>query len=445
MIRVDLSQTAPFVPASTLSALYPRVKAAHGTLEGATGAGAEFTGWLRLPTSYDRAELSRIKSAAGKIRQDSEVLFVVGIGGSYLGARAALEFILTSHYNLLRKNAPEIHFTGNSLSGDDLAALLAILGDRDFSVNVISKSGTTTEPAVAFRILRAKLSEKYGDAAKERIFATTDRARGALKALAESEGWETFVVPDDIGGRYSVLTAVGLLPMAAAGIDVDEVLRGAAEAQVRYAEKSPENPVWQYAAARNALYEAGKSVELLTCYEPSFQMTAEWWKQLFGESEGKKHKGLFPACALFTTDLHSLGQYVQDGARLFLETVVRFSRPRHAVTVPLDAEDGDGLNFLAGRALFDVNEAARRGTALAHMDGGVPLLTITADAMDAAGFGELVYFFELACGISGYTLGVNPFDQPGVEDYKRNMFALLGKPGHEKRRAALLKRLGEPS
>ncbi|HPE16817.1 MAG TPA: glucose-6-phosphate isomerase, partial [Oscillospiraceae bacterium] len=331
MIRVDLSQTAPFLPASALSALYPRVAAAHETLESGAGAGAEFTGWLRLPTNCDRAELSRIKAAAEKIRRTSEVLFVVGIGGSYLGARAALDFVLSPYHNALRNGGPEVYFTGNSLSGDDLAALLAILGDRDFSVNVISKSGTTTEPAVAFRILRAKLREKYGDAARSRIYATTDRARGALKALAKSEGWETFVVPDDIGGRYSVLTAVGLLPMAAAGIDVDRVLRGAAEAQARYAEKSEENPVWQYVAARNALYEAGKSVELLTCYEPSFQMTAEWWKQLFGESEGKGHRGLFPASALFTTDLHSLGQYVQDGARLFLETVVRFTRPRHPV------------------------------------------------------------------------------------------------------------------
>ena len=370
------------------------------------------------------------------------MLVVIGIGGSYLGARAVVELLKSPNYNLKRKNTPDILFTGNTLSTDAVLETLSLIGDRDFSINVISKSGTTTEPAVAFRIFRAALEAKYGiKGARARIYATTDRAKGALKGLADQEGYETFVVPDDVGGRYSVLSAVGLLPIAVTGVDIEALMAGAREAMDAFSLHSPENPVWQYVAARNALYEAGKKVEILACYEPCFRFMGEWWKQLYGESEGKNGKGLFPASVEFTADLHSMGQYIQQGERILLETVVRFDRPRGSLTLEAEANNADGLNFLAGRDLKFICDQAMRGTRLAHVDGGVPNILIEADTVDEKTAGELLYFFELACGISGYVLGVNPFDQPGVEAYKKNMFALLGKPGYEDLRAELDARL----
>ena len=409
-------------------------------LEG-NGPGGDFTGWVTLPRDYDSAELVRIKAAAEKIRSDSDVLVVIGIGGSYLGARAVIELMSSADRRLVR-GRPEIFFAGNGLSSDELAGIIDYLDGKDFSVNVISKSGTTTEPAVAFRIFKALLEEKYGKAgARGRIYATTDARKGALKGLADAEGYEEFVVPDAVGGRYSVLTAVGLLPIAAAGIDVDRLLSGARELMEALAVPGRDNLAWQYAAARNALYDAGKAVELLVGYEPSFRFFAEWWKQLYGECEGKEHKGLFPASVEFTADLHSMGQYIQQGQRILLETVVRFSRSRRSVAIPHDPDNVDGLNFLSGKSLDFVAEQAMRGTLLAHVDGGVPNLVLEAGGRDEASIGALIYFFEFACGVSGYLLGVNPFDQPGVEAYKKNMFALLGKPGYEALRAELEQRL----
>ena len=390
---------------------------------------------------YDREEFARIQAAAERIRSDSQALVVIGIGGSYLGARAVVELLHSPNFNLTHKGGPDIYFAGNGLSSDAMLEVIELVKDKDFSINVISKSGTTTEPAVAFRIFKALLEEKYGkEGARRRIYATTDAHKGALKGLADAEGYEEFVVPDAVGGRYSVLTAVGLLPIACAGVDIAALMEGAARAMKELSIPGMDNPAWQYAAARHALYESGKSVELLACYEPSFRFFAEWWKQLYGESEGKEGKGLFPASVEFTADLHSMGQYIQQGQRLMFETVVRFE-PKGTFLIPDDPENVDGLNFLSGKPLSFVAEQALRGTILAHVDGGVPNLVVTAPARDAQSVGWLIYFFEYACGLSGYLLEINPFDQPGVEAYKNNMYALLGKPGYEDRKAELEARL----
>ena len=417
---------------------------AHAWLQEASGRGNDFVGWVNLPRDYDREEYQRVKAAARKIQSDSKALVVVGIGGSYLGARSAIELLCSHNYNLKRKDTPNIYFAGNGLSGDALQEIIDLVGEDDFSVNVISKSGTTTEPAVAFRFFKELLEQKYGRAeAAKRIYATTDKARGALKSLADAEGYETFVVPDDVGGRYSVLTAVGLLPIAVAGVDLDEVMRGAADMMETCRRADLElNPAWQYAAARSDLYAQGKKIEILAGYEPRFRFFAEWWKQLYGESEGKEHKGLFPASVEFTADLHSMGQYIQQGERHLFETVVRFGPSACRLCVPYDEADGDGLNFLAGKDMDFIATQAMDGTLLAHVEGGVPNLIIRAGEINAYTYGELVYFFEYACGLSGYLLGVNPFDQPGVEAYKKNMFALLGKPGYEEMGAALREKLG---
>ena len=445
VIKVDLTSISDFVSQEALDAMAPRVAEAHQTLEAGTGAGNDFLGWRELPANYDKEEFARIKKAAAKIQSDSEALVVIGIGGSYLGARAVIDLIQSPNYNLKKKNTPDIFFAGNTLSTDAVLEVLELVGDRDFSVNVISKSGTTTEPAVAFRIFKAALEQKYGkEGARGRIYATTDAHKGALKGLADAEGYEEFVVPDNVGGRYSVLTAVGLLPIAVAGIDIDELMAGAADAMTAFsADKSMANPVWKYVAARNCLYESGKKVELLACFEPAFRFMSEWWKQLYGESEGKEGKGLFPASVEFTADLHSMGQYIQEGERLMFETVVRYDKPHGQLVIGEDADNVDGLNFLAGKDLHFVCEQAMRGTRLAHVDGSVPNILIEADTISARSTGELIYFFELACGVSGYVLGVNPFNQPGVEAYKKNMFALLDKPGYADLRADLLKRLGD--
>ena len=445
VIKVDLTSISDFVSQEALDAMAPRVAEAHQTLEAGTGAGNDFLGWRELPANYDKEEFARIKKAAAKIQSDSEALVVIGIGGSYLGARAVIDLIQSPNYNLKKKNTPDIFFAGNTLSTDAVLEVLELVGDRDFSVNVISKSGTTTEPAVAFRIFKAALERKYGkEGARGRIYATTDAHKGALKGLADAEGYEEFVVPDNVGGRYSVLTAVGLLPIAVAGIDIDELMAGAADAMTAFsADKSMANPVWKYVAVRNCLYESGKKVELLACFEPAFRFMSEWWKQLYGESEGKEGKGLFPASVEFTADLHSMGQYIQEGERLMFETVVRYDKPHGQLVIGEDADNVDGLNFLAGKDLHFVCEQAMRGTRLAHVDGGVPNILIETDTISARSTGELIYFFELACGVSGYVLGVNPFNQPGVEAYKKNMFALLDKPGYADLRADLLKRLGD--
>ena len=442
MLNLDLSNVAQFLPGGWRTGQEPGLKKAHDYVLGGTGAGGEYTGWVRLPADYDREEFARIQKAAAKIRSDSKALVVIGIGGSYLGARAVIETLTSNNYNLTHKDGPAVYFAGNGLSADAMNEVIELVKDVDFSVNVISKSGTTTEPAVAFRIFKALLEEKYGkEGAKGRIYATTDAKRGALKGLADKEGYETFVVPDAVGGRYSVLTAVGLLPIAAAGIDIDALMSGAREEMELLAKPGMDNPAWQYAAARHALYDAGKRIEILAGYEPSFRFFGEWWKQLFGESEGKQGKGLFPASVEFTADLHSMGQYIQQGERLMIETVVRFDAARSKITIPDDPENVDGLNFLSGRSLGFVAEQAMRGTILAHVDGGVPNILLTAPARDERSLGGLIYFFEFACGLSGYLLEVNPFDQPGVEAYKNNMYALLGKPGYEAQKAALEKRL----
>lgn len=445
MLTVNLDKLSPFFSETErdaiLAAHVPNLAAAQIALLEGTGAGGEFTGWVHLPARCDASEFTRVKAAASKIRSDSAVLVVIGIGGSYLGARAVIELLASPNYNLTPGNL-QIFFAGNSLSPDALNELIDLIGGRDFSVNVISKSGTTTEPAIAFRIFKSLLEEKYGkQGAKGRIYATTDKAKGALKALADAEGYAQFVVPDEIGGRYSVLTAVGLLPIAAAGIDIDALMDGARRGMERMAVPGADNPAWQYAAARSALYTRGKKTELLACYEPSFRFFAEWWKQLYGESEGKNGLGIFPASVEFTADLHSMGQYIQDGERTLFETVVAIRVAKTARAIPYDPDNADGLNFLAGLDLNAVNVKAAQGTLLAHVDGGVPNLGITVDARDPVSVGELIYFFEFSCGLSGYLLGVNPFDQPGVEDYKKNMFALLGKPGFEVRRMELMHRL----
>ena len=411
---------------------------AHKMLHDGTGKGSDFLGWVDLPVNYDKAEFEAIKKAADKIKSDSQALIVIGIGGSYLGARAAIEFCKSSNYNLLAKDTPQIFFTGNTISSSSVADVMSLVESKDFSVNVISKSGTTTEPAVAFRVFKELLEKKYGkEEAAKRIYVTTDKAKGTLKSLADKEGYQTFVVPDDVGGRYSVLTAVGLLPIAAAGIDIDALMQGAADAREKYSVPSLENDCYKYAAIRNLLYRAGKKVEMFVGYEPSFTLMCEWLKQLYGESEGKENKGIYPSSAIYSTDLHSLGQYVQEGERMLFETVVYFDKVKADVNIEVDPENVDGLNFLAGKTVSFVNRKAFEGTLLAHTDGDVPNIVLEVEQMDEYNLGELIYFFEKACAISGYVLGVNPFDQPGVESYKKNMFALLGKPGYEDMKAEL--------
>ncbi|MCF2661579.1 glucose-6-phosphate isomerase [Pseudoflavonifractor phocaeensis] len=441
MLKLDCSKLSGFLSQDYVSSRQAGLEKAAAMLANHDGPGGDFTGWVTLPRDYDKEEFARIKAAAQKIQQQSQVLVVIGIGGSYLGARAVIELLASPNYNLKKKDTPDIYFAGNGLSTDALLELISLIGDRDFSVNVISKSGTTTEPAVAFRIFKGMLEEKYGkEGARERIYATTDKARGALKGLADGEGYEEFVVPDDVGGRYSVLTAVGLLPIAAAGIDIEALMAGAAQAMTELAVPGLDNPAWQYAAARHALYQSGKKVELLACYEPPFRFFAEWWKQLYGESEGKDGKGIFPASVEFTADLHSMGQYIQEGERLMFETVVKFA-PKGEFIIPTDPDNADGLNFLAGKPLSFVAEKAMRGVILAHVDGGVPNILLELPAISESSVGWLIYFFEYVCGLSGYLLEVNPFNQPGVEAYKKNMFALLGKPGYEELKAELEARL----
>ncbi|SFG02905.1 glucose-6-phosphate isomerase [Halobacillus alkaliphilus] len=445
-VRFDYDKALPFLGEHELEYMQDAVTLAHEALHEKKGAGSDFLGWLDLPEDYDKEEFERIHQAAEKIKSDSDVLLVIGIGGSYLGARAALEMLNHSFYNELAsddRNTPQVFFVGNSISAPYLNELFDVLKDKDVSINVISKSGTTTEPAIAFRLFRKFLEDKYGvDEARKRIYATTDKEKGALKTLASEQGYETFVVPDDVGGRYSVLTAVGLLPIAASGIDVNEMMKGAQSArQELSSSKLSENPAYQYAAVRNVLYNKGKTIEMLVNYEPSLQYFGEWWKQLFGESEGKDQKGIFPASANFSTDLHSLGQYVQDGRKDLFETVLHVEQPASDIMIEEEEQNLDGLNYLAGKTVDQVNEKAYQGTMLAHTDGQVPNLILHLPERNAYTFGYLVYFFEKACAISGYLLGVNPFDQPGVEAYKKNMFALLGKPGFEEEKEQLEKRL----
>lgn len=444
-LRLNTKYVMPFLPDGALENIAGEVKSANDALYAGTGKGSDFLGWLTLPQDYDKDEFARIKSAAKKIQDNSDVLVVVGIGGSYLGARAAIEFVKSQNYNLLKKDTPDIYFAGNTISSRAVAELERMIGDRDFSVNVISKSGTTTEPAVAFRILRELLEKKYGkDGAKERIFATTDKEKGTLKKFADSEGWQTFVVPDNVGGRYSVLTAVGLLPIAVAGIDIDALMQGARDAMEKYFSGDVmKDDCCKYAAIRNILYRSGRKIEMMISYEPSYTMMNEWFKQLFGESEGKDGKGIFPASAVFSTDLHSMGQYIQQGERTLFETVVTFKNSVDEVYIENDKDNVDGLNFLAGKSISFVNQKAFEGTVLAHTDGNVPNIVIELDNMDEHDLGELIYFLEKACALSGYVLGVNPFDQPGVESYKKNMFALLGKPGYEAQKVELEKRINE--
>lgn len=445
-VRFDYDKALDFFGKHELDYLKDPVKLAHEMVHNKTGAGHDFLGWVDLPEAYDKEEFARIKKSAEKIKADSDILLVIGIGGSYLGARAAIEMLNHSFYNILpkdKRNTPQVIFVGNSISSTYMHDLFDLLEGKDVSINVISKSGTTTEPAIAFRIFRKYLEEKYGvDEAKKRIYATTDKEKGALKTVATEQGYESFVIPDDVGGRYSVLTAVGLLPIAASGVDIDEIMAGAQKAQADLSEADLENnPAYQYAAVRNVLYNKGKTIEMLINYEPALQYFAEWWKQLFGESEGKDFKGIYPSSANFSTDLHSLGQYVQEGRRDIFETVLHVETPKHDITLEKEDQDLDGLNYLAGETVDFVNEKAYQGTMLAHTDGQVPNLILHLPKLDAYTLGYVVYFFEKACAISGYLLGVNPFDQPGVEAYKKNMFALLGKPGFEEEKVELEKRL----
>jgi len=445
-ITFDYSKATEVVRADEIKNMEGITKAAKDLLVSGQGAGNDFLGWIDLPVNYDKEEFVRIQKAAEKIKSDSEVLLVVGIGGSYLGAKAAIDFLGHSFANCVSKEVrktPEIYFVGNSISSKYAKDLLDVIGDRDFSVNVISKSGTTTEPAIAFRIFKKMLEEKYGEEeAAKRIYATTDKARGALKNLAAEKGYETFVIPDNVGGRFSVATAVGLLPIAVSGADIQAMMDGMAAAREE-ALQAPfaENIAMQYAAIRNILLRKGKAIEVLVNYEPSLHFVSEWWKQLYGESEGKDQKGIFPAAVDFSTDLHSMGQFIQDGARILFETVLNVEESPAEIVIEEEAVDLDGLNYLAGKTVDFVNKSAMNGTVLAHNDGGVPNLRINIPKQDEYSLGQLFYMFEFACGVSGYILGVNPFNQPGVEDYKRNMFALLGKPGYEKEREELLKRL----
>ena len=443
MIQMDLSHIRQFIPLPYEEARAAQLRLAHNHLQHGDGAGGEFTGWVHLPRQYDREEFARIQAAARKIQQDSQALVVIGIGGSYLGARGVIECLCSPNYNLKKKDTPNIYFIGNGLSSDALTEVMELVDGVDFSVNVISKSGTTTEPAVAFRFFRELLEKKYGaEGAASRIYATTDAHKGALKSLADQKGYEEFVVPDNIGGRYSVLTAVGLLPIAVAGIDIDALMAGAADMMGTCALADINaNPTWQYAGARYEMYRTGKKIELLAAYEPCFRFMSEWWKQLYGESEGKENKGLFPASVEFTADLHSMGQYIQQGERHLFETVVRFGASKNENPVPFDEGNGDGLNFLAGKSMDFICRQAMDGTLLAHVEGGVPNVTLQTGSLNEQTLGGLIYFFEYACGLSGYLLDVNPFDQPGVEAYKKNMFALLGKPGYEELRSELLRKL----
>ena len=442
-LKLNLNYVGKYADKEKFDSMRSEVSAAHKMLTEGTGLGSDFLGWLDLPVNYDKDEFRRIKESAEKIKKDSEVLVVLGIGGSYLGARAVIEFIKSNNYNLLKKDTPDIYFGGNTISSSAVAELMQLIDGRDFSINVISKSGTTTEPAIAFRIFKEILEKKYGkEEAAKRIYVTTDRQKGALKALADAEGYETFVVPDDVGGRYSVLTAVGLLPIAVAGIDIDALMQGAADAREAYASDDLDNnDCYRYAAVRNMLYRDGKAIEMLAAYEPSMTLWCEWFKQLFGESEGKDGKGLFPASAIFSTDLHSLGQYIQQGERCLFETVLWVKEPKTDVEIGFEEANGDGLNFVAGKTVHYVNRKAFEGTVLAHSDGDVPNIILELDKQDEYNLGYMIYFFEKACGLSGYLLGVNPFDQPGVESYKKNMCALLGKPGYEAAKAALEARL----
>ena len=430
-VKVDISRLNGFIENDAIDSLAPEVQKASEDLKNGTGRGNDFIGWVNLPFDYDKAEFDRIKAAAQKIRSDSDILVVIGIGGSYLGARAVIELLGSQYFNDF--SPLKIYFAGNNISGDRLAKTLALCRGHRFSVNVVSKSGTTTEPAIAFRAFKGLLEEQYGhDEAARRIYATTDRARGTLKTLADREGYECFVIPDNVGGRYSVLTAVGLLPIAAAGFDIDKLMQGAQAAAREYdTAKIDGNACYTYAAARTALYRSGKSIETLASFEPDFAMFAEWYKQLFGESESKEKKGLMPTSIICSTDLHSMGQFMQDGSRIMFESFVRFAQPAGDYEVKAESEDFDGLNYLAGRKMSYINDCAMRGTMLAHLEGGVPCIDISAGELNEKSVGELIYFFERACAVSGYMLGVNPFDQPGVESYKKNMFALLGKPGYE--------------
>ena len=445
-ITLDYSKAGRFVRAEEVTNMKVQVEAAKKVLFDRSGAGNDFLGWIDLPVDYDKEEFARIQKAAEKIRNDSEVLLVIGIGGSYLGARAAIEFLRHSFYNMIpkeKRGTPEIYFVGNSISTRYISHLIDVIGDRDFSINMISKSGTTTEPAIAFRVFKEMLEKKYGkEEAAKRIYATTDKARGALKNLATEEGYESFVVPDDVGGRFSVLTAVGLLPIAVSGADIVKLMEGAASGR-EMALNAPyeENDAVLYAALRNILHRKGKSTEILANYEPSLHYVSEWWKQLYGESEGKDHKGIFPASVDLTTDLHSMGQFIQDGARIMFETVLEVEECEQEIVMGEEPVDLDGLNYLAGKNVDFINKSAMNGTILAHTDGEVPNLLVKIPRQDEFSLGQLFYFFEFACGVSGYMLGVNPFNQPGVESYKKNMFALLGKPGYEKEREELLKRL----
>ena len=443
---VDLSKAAPYLKSHEVAYMQETINQAHNKLHNGTGAGNDFLGWIDLPVDYDKGEFERIKQAAKKIQDNSDVLIVIGIGGSYLGARACIDALSHTFYNSLSKEqrkTPEVYYVGNNISGTYLKDLLDVCEGKEVSVNVISKSGTTTEPAIAFRVFKEFMENKYGkEAAKERIFATTDKARGALLTLAQEEGYETFVIPDDVGGRFSVLTPVGLLPIAVAGISIDDLMKGAADAREEYLNPNvEENECYKYAAVRNALLRKGKTTEIIVNYEPCLQYFGEWWKQLYGESEGKDGKGLYPSSVNFSTDLHSLGQYIQDGQRMLFETVINVENPRKDVTLQEEASDLDGLNYLAGKTMDFVNKKAFEGTILAHVDGGVPNVVVNMPSIDAYNMGRMIYFFEKACGVSGYLLGVNPFDQPGVEEYKKNMFALLGKKGFEALRETLLARL----
>ena len=441
-LKLECGYLKGFIGEHEYAAMASQVESAHALLASGKGPGNDFLGWVDLPTNYDKEEFARIKAAAERIKKNTDVFIVIGIGGSYLGARAAIEFLKSEHYNALKKDTPDIYFTGNSISSTALAELVEICEGKDISINMISKSGTTTEPAIAFRVFREILEKKYGkEEAKKRIFCTTDKARGTLKHLADEEGYETFVVPDDVGGRYSVLTAVGLLPIAVAGADIDALMAGAQKAQAAYNNPNmEENDCYKYAAIRNILYNKGKTTEVMVSYEPCYTLMNEWWKQLYGESEGKDGKGLFPASVEFTADLHSMGQYIQQGERLMFETVVKFA-PKGEFIIPNDPANVDGLNFLAGKSLAFVAEQAMRGTILAHVDGGVPNILLELPVIGEDTVGELIYFFEYVCGLSGYLMQVNPFDQPGVEAYKKNMFALLGKPGYEQLRESLEQRL----
>lgn len=442
-LKLNPKYLESYVNKDELEGIKPQVNTAAELLESKKGLGNDFLGWLDLPTNYDKEEFARIKAAAAKIKSNSDVLIVIGIGGSYLGARAVIELMKSPFYNNLKKDTPDIYFVGNNISPSYLNQVISICEGKDFSVNVISKSGTTTEPALAFRVFRKMVIDKYGrEGAKERIFCTTDKAKGTLKKLADTEGYETFVVPDDVGGRFSVLTAVGLLPIAAAGCDIDALMSGARQAQNDYTADFDNNDCYKYAAFRNILYRKGKSVELLVSYDPSFTMMAEWYKQLFGESEGKDNKGIFPSAVTFSTDLHSMGQFIQDGSRIMFETVMDIKKPQKDFFLEDDAENLDGLNFLTNQNMSVVNQKAQQGTIIAHSEGGVPNIVLELEDTTEFSVGYMIYFFEKACAVSGYLLGVNPFNQPGVESYKSNMFALLGKPGYEDKKAELEAKLG---